>query len=371
MPHMRRMSGRGRGLDLPVPHRSTLAPFVSAALSLAARRSVARMCGFALARWHAWCWPRSRPCTFRWSTATQSTRCRPKGGLAGNPATGADRTDPRAYGLAARRLRRLRRVARRGVRGGAAAYDTPGRAADTSATCTGCRCGSTSTGRRAACRASIERGVQGTQQVLRLAVFNVLPTIFEVPDGHRVIWNLFDWRFAAWSPSARWPAISASPSLFTSTGGSASAAQMNEVDSEANTKALDSLLNYETVKYFGNEGARGAPVRRRARPLRDGGRQKPGHAQHAQHRAGVHHRGGLALIMLMAARGVVSGRDDGGQVRAGEHLSDAAVPAAEFPRLRLRLIKQGLVDMEQMFRLLHGGAGGGRPARCARRCRRI
>ena len=30
--------------------------------------------------------------------------------------------------------------------------------------------------------------------------------------------------------------------------------QMNEVDSEANTKALDSLLNYETVKYFGNEG---------------------------------------------------------------------------------------------------------------------
>ena len=103
---------------------------------------------------------------------------------------------------------------------------------------------------------------------------------------------------------------------------------MNEVDSEANTKALDSLLNYETVKYFGNEA-------------HEAGRYDNALARYET--AAVRTQvtlnmlnigqatiiaAGLALIMLMAGQRRGGRPHDGRQVRPGEHLSDAALPAA-------------------------------------------
>ena len=77
-------------------------------------------------------------------------------------------------------------------------------------------------------------------------------------------------------------------------------------DSEANTKALDSLLNYETVKYFGNEGHEARRFDEGAGALRGRRGQDPGDAEHAQYRpVGHHRRWALSLIMLMAARTAV------------------------------------------------------------------
>ena len=98
---------------------------------------------------------------------------------------------------------------------------------------------------------AIERGTAGIQQVLRMAVFNVLPTLLEVLMVTGVIWHLFDWRYAAVTFAAVGTYIAFT--LAFTTWRTKYRRQMNEVDSEANTKALDSLLNYETVKYFGNE----------------------------------------------------------------------------------------------------------------------
>ena len=197
---------------------------------------------------------------------------------------------------------------------------------------------------------SIERGVSGIQQVLRLSVFNLLPTVFEVLLVTGVIWNLFDWRYAAVTFGAVASYIGFTVA-FTSWRVKYRR-QMNEVDSEANTKALDSLLNYETVKYFGNEA-------HEARRFDDALARYETAAVRTQVTLNMLNIGqaviiaaGLALIMLMAARGVASGQMTVGKfVLVNTYLMQLYQPL-NFLGFVYASIKQGVVDMEQMFRLL-------------------
>ena len=98
----------------------------------------------------------------------------------------------------------------------------------------------------------IDRGVLGMQSVLRLAVFNVVPTALELVMVTAIIWRMFDWRFAAVTFVAVAVYVGFTADL-RQPARAASAARMNDTDNEAPAKAVDSLLNYETVKYFGNE----------------------------------------------------------------------------------------------------------------------
>src|SRR5690606_22597173 len=97
----------------------------------------------------------------------------------------------------------------------------------------------------------IERGTKGIDFLLRFSLFNIFPTIIElvlvcvilayaydiryslITAGTVVIYMVFTFMVTEWRTRFR--------------------RQMNDLDTEANTKAVDSLLNYETVKYFGNE----------------------------------------------------------------------------------------------------------------------
>ncbi len=197
---------------------------------------------------------------------------------------------------------------------------------------------------------AIERGVAGIQQVLRLAVFNLIPTLFEVLLVTGIIWRLFDWRYAAVT-------FGAVASYIGFTVGFTSwrikyRRQMNDVDSEANTKALDSLLNYETVKYFGNEAHEAARfddalARYETAAVRT---QVTLNLLNIGQAAII--AGGLALIMLMAARGVVAGQMTVGKfVLVNTYLMQLYQPL-NFLGFVYASIKQGVVDMEQMFRLL-------------------
>ena len=197
---------------------------------------------------------------------------------------------------------------------------------------------------------AIERGVAGTQQVLRLAVFNLLPTVFEVLLVTTIIWRIFDWRYALVTFTAVSLYIGFTVA-FTSWRVQYRR-QMNEVDSEANTKAIDSLLNYETVKYFGNEA-------HEARRFDDALARYETAAVRTQVTLNMLNIGqafiiaaGLALIMLMAARGVVSGQMTVGKfVLVNTYLMQLYQPL-NFLGFVYASIKQGVVDMEQMFRLL-------------------
>ena len=99
---------------------------------------------------------------------------------------------------------------------------------------------------------AIDRGTAGIEAVLRLAVFNVVPTLVEVALVTAILWKLFDWRYAILTLVAVACYLAFT---FIFTGWRVRIRRtMNENDSDAKTKAVDSLLNYETVKYFGNEG---------------------------------------------------------------------------------------------------------------------
>jgi ATP-binding cassette subfamily B protein len=197
---------------------------------------------------------------------------------------------------------------------------------------------------------AIERGTAGVQQVLRMAVFNVLPTLLEVLMVTVIIWRLFDWRYAAVTLAAVGSYIGFT--LAFTTWRTKYRRVMNDVDSEANTKALDSLLNYETVKYFGNEA-------HEARRFDEALARYEGAAVKTQVTLNMLNIGqaviiasGLALIMLMAATGVKNGSMTVGKfVLVNTYLMQLYQPL-NFLGFVYASMKQGVVDMEQMFRLL-------------------
>jgi ATP-binding cassette, subfamily B, heavy metal transporter len=197
---------------------------------------------------------------------------------------------------------------------------------------------------------AIDRGSAGIQSVLRLAVFNVVPTMLELLLVTAIIWRLFDWRFAAITFAA---VVSyAGFTMSFATWRSRIRRTMNDTDNDASTKALDSLLNYETVKYFGNEPHE---VARYDTALARYERA----AVRVQVSLNLLNIGqafiialGLTLIMLMATREVRGGTMTVGQfVLVNTYLMQLYQPLG-FLGMVYMTIKQGLVDMEQMFRLL-------------------
>jgi ATP-binding cassette, subfamily B, heavy metal transporter len=196
----------------------------------------------------------------------------------------------------------------------------------------------------------IDRGTTGTQSVLRLAVFNVVPTMIELTLVTAIIWRLFDWRFAAVTLLAVLVYVG-----FTATFAARRVRlrrAMNDTDNDASSKALDSLLNFETVKYFGNEAHEAARYDASlARYERA--------AVRVQVSLNLLNLGqamiiaiGLTLIMLMAANGVRDGSMTVGKfVLINTYLMQLYQPL-NFLGMVYMTIRQGLVDMEQMFRLL-------------------
>jgi ATP-binding cassette subfamily B protein len=197
---------------------------------------------------------------------------------------------------------------------------------------------------------AIERGTAGVDNVLRLAVFNVLPTLLEVALVVGILWNLFDARFAAVTLLA--VGLYLSFTLFFTNWRVRIRRQMNETDSDAQSKAIDSLLNYETVKYFGNEP-------HEAKRFDDAWAKYERAAVRSQVTLNLLNLGqaciiaiGLAGVMLMASQGVRDGTMTVGQfVLVNTYLMQLYQPLNMLGFV-YREIKQGLADMEQMFRLL-------------------
>ncbi len=98
---------------------------------------------------------------------------------------------------------------------------------------------------------SIERGTKGIESLLQFMTFNILPTIVEITLVCALLWSLYGWFYAVITLITMVAYVAYT--LMITNWRIHYVRTMNETDNEANAKAVDSLLNYETVKYFNNE----------------------------------------------------------------------------------------------------------------------
>jgi ATP-binding cassette subfamily B protein len=196
----------------------------------------------------------------------------------------------------------------------------------------------------------IERGVNGVDTILRMAVLNMVPTAVELV----MIAGLVAWYFGWVYVGVLFAMVVAYVwfTFFATEKRIAIRRDMNESDTEANSKAVDSLLNFETVKYFGNEDlearrfdASMARYEKAAvRTYTTLGFLNSGQA--------VIFSTGMVVCMLLAARDVSQGvLTVGDFVMINAILIQLFMPL-NFMGMVYREIKQGLVDMETMFALL-------------------
>jgi ATP-binding cassette subfamily B protein len=97
----------------------------------------------------------------------------------------------------------------------------------------------------------VERGQRGISTLISFALFSILPTLVEISLVSAVLIVRYDWTFITITVIAL--ALYVLFTILITEWRTHFRRQMNELDSKANTRAIDSLLNYETVKYFGNE----------------------------------------------------------------------------------------------------------------------
>ena len=196
----------------------------------------------------------------------------------------------------------------------------------------------------------IERGTRGISTLLSFMVFSVLPTLLEIALVTGFLIYKFDIWFGVITVGAL--LIYVALTFVISEWRTAHRRTMNEMDSKANTRAIDSLLNYETVKYFGNErfeaGRYDENLRRYERAVVTS-ETSLGLLNAVQ---ALVIASAVSLLMWRAADGIVEGKLTlGDLVMVNALLIQLYIPL-NFLGVMYREIKQALVDMEKMFRLL-------------------
>jgi len=197
----------------------------------------------------------------------------------------------------------------------------------------------------------IERGTRGISTLLSFMLFSIIPVILEFILVALVLLAKFDWRFVAVTAVA--VVVYIAFTIGITEWRTAIRRQANDLDSKANTRAVDSLLNFETVKYFNNEEFE-------ARRYDDSLQRYEVMAVRNEASLGLLNVGQATIIavaatalMILCAQGVVA-RDlsIGDLVLVNGLLIQLYIPL-NFLGMAYREIKQALIDMDKMFGLLH------------------
>jgi ATP-binding cassette subfamily B protein len=196
----------------------------------------------------------------------------------------------------------------------------------------------------------IERGTNGVSTLLSYMLFSIVPVILEFGLVAAVLFARFDWRFVAVTFAA--VAVYIGYTFAISEWRIGIRRQANELDSRANTRAIDSLLNYETVKYFNNEEYE-------ARRYDENLKSYEAAAVRSEASLGLLNIGqsgiiaiAVTLLMILAAEGVAGGTLTLGDLVLINGLLIQLYIPLNFLGMVYREIKQALIDMDRMFHLL-------------------
>ena len=197
---------------------------------------------------------------------------------------------------------------------------------------------------------AIERGTAGIAFLLQFMLFNVLPTLVELAMVSAVLWRLYDAAFALVTLGTILVYIA-----FTVTvteWRTKFRREMNERDTEANAKAIDSLLNYETVKYFGNEDHEARRYDAALARYERAAVKSQTSLSALNIGQGAVIAVGLTAVMIMAGEGVAAHHMTVGDfVLVNTYLLQLYLPL-NFLGFVYRQIRQSLADIEQMVKLL-------------------
>ena len=196
----------------------------------------------------------------------------------------------------------------------------------------------------------IERGTRGISTMLSYMLFSIIPVILEFGLVAVVLLTKFDWRFPAVTFAA--VAIYIGFTFWVTEWRMDIRRRANELDSKANSRAIDSLLNYETVKYFNNEEFEAGRYDENLRKFESAEVRNEASLGLLNIGQSLIIACAVTLLMVLAAQGVVEKKLTLGDLVLVNGLLIQLYIPLNFLGMVYREIKQSLTDMDKMFRLL-------------------
>jgi ATP-binding cassette, subfamily B, heavy metal transporter len=196
----------------------------------------------------------------------------------------------------------------------------------------------------------LERGRNAIETIVRMLLLQLLPTIVEVVLVAWVLFFHFDWRYVI--VVLLTVALYVSFTFYATEWRIGIRRKMNESDTDANAKAIDSLLNYETVKYFSAEEREAKRYDRSMARYEDASIQA--YTSLAVLNAGqaIVFSIGLSAAMVLCAYGIEAGRNTVGDFVMINAMMIQLYQPLNFMGLVYREIKQAVIDIEIMFSML-------------------
>src|SRR6202522_290233 len=196
----------------------------------------------------------------------------------------------------------------------------------------------------------LERGRNGIETIVRMVIVQLVPTIVEVSLLMVVLLWKFDWRYVA--ATLITVVVYMGYTYVATEWRIGIRRKMNDSDTEANTKAIDSLLNYETVKYFNAEEREASRYDRSMERYEEASVKAYTSLAVLNTGQAIIFTAGLTATMVMCAFGVRGGRNTVGDFVMINAMMIQLYQPLNFMGLVYREIKQAVIDIEKMFSVL-------------------
>jgi ABC-type transport system involved in Fe-S cluster assembly fused permease/ATPase subunit len=196
----------------------------------------------------------------------------------------------------------------------------------------------------------LERGRNGIETIVRMVILQLIPTIVEVTLLMAVLLWVFDWRYVLATLSM--VVVFMYYTYKATEWRIGIRRKMNDSDTEANTKAIDSLLNYETVKYFGAEAREAVRYDRSMQRYEEASVRAYTSLALLNTGQALIFTLGLTATMLMCAYGVRQGHNTVGDFVMINSMMIQLYQPLNFMGMLYREIKQAVIDIEKMFAVL-------------------